>query len=52
MTGWVLYTLPMNISGYAPFRINTSDITYEQKWVCPIPNKYVGHYCEEVKYAK
>ena len=23
--------------------------TYEHYWVCPIPQKYIGHYCEGVK---
>ena len=26
--------------------------TYEHLWICPIPHKYIGNYCDRVEYVK
>ena len=40
------YTLRMNINWYVPITNTVIYPTYQQKWVCPIPHKYIGYYCE------
>ena len=48
----MLYTLPMNINGYVPLFKMLYTLPMNINRYVPIPHKYVGQYCEGVKYTK
>ena len=49
MATLVGYLMPNLIYTHIHIYVCVIYSTYEHKWVCPIPHKYIGHYCEEGK---